>query len=80
MDCFFSENTGLYFFSALLQANAAILAIVGVFMIFRLQSYQSEKMRIEEKIIPFYMERGSFEAFKLLSVIVNDSQSFLNSA
>ncbi len=34
----FSENSGLYLFSALLQANAAILAIGGVFYIFRIQS------------------------------------------
>ncbi len=38
---FFSEYTALYFFSALLQANAAIIAIVGVFFIFRIQTYQS---------------------------------------
>ena len=33
-----SELTGLYFFSALLQADAAILGILGVFIIFRFQS------------------------------------------
>jgi len=38
---FFSESTLLYFFSALLQANAAILSIVGVFLVFRLQSLRS---------------------------------------
>ena len=38
----FSANTGLYLFSALLQANAAIFAIVGVFGIFRIQSLQSK--------------------------------------
>lgn len=37
----FSDSTGLYFYSALVQANAAILSIVGVFIIFRLQSLQS---------------------------------------
>lgn len=37
----FSANTGLYFFSALLQANAAILSIVGVFYIFKVQSIQN---------------------------------------
>lgn len=37
----FSTNTGLYFFSALLQSNAAILSVFGVFLIFRIQSYQS---------------------------------------
>ncbi len=38
----FDVNTGLYLFSALLQANAAIFAIVGVFGIFRIQSLQSK--------------------------------------
>ena len=37
----FTGNTGLYFYSALLQANAAIFSIVGVFYIFRLQSINS---------------------------------------
>ncbi|MBK7379640.1 MAG: hypothetical protein IPJ03_11635 [Ignavibacteriales bacterium] len=40
LDKSFSENTGLYFFSSLIQANAAILSIIGVFYIFRLQSIQ----------------------------------------
>ena len=38
---FFSDSSSLYFYSALLQANAAILSIVGVFIVFRIQSYQS---------------------------------------
>lgn len=38
----FNENTGLYLFSALLQANAAILAIAGVFGIFKIQSINSK--------------------------------------
>lgn len=37
----FSSNTGLYLYSALIQANAAIFSIIGVFFIFRLQSVQS---------------------------------------
>jgi len=40
-DNFFSDNSSFYFFSSLLQANAAILSIVGVFFIFRIQSLQS---------------------------------------
>jgi len=35
---FFSDSTGLYLFSALLQANGAIIAIIGVFGIFRIQN------------------------------------------
>ncbi|MDP8201494.1 MAG: hypothetical protein P9M11_05075 [Candidatus Tenebribacter burtonii] len=38
----FYEYTSIYLFSALLQANAAILAIVGVFGIFRIQSIQTK--------------------------------------
>ena len=37
----FSNYTGSYLFSALIQANAAIFSIIGVFYIFRLQSIQS---------------------------------------
>jgi len=37
----FLNGTGLYFYNSLLQANAAILAIVGVFFIFRIQSLQA---------------------------------------
>ncbi|MDP8267602.1 MAG: hypothetical protein P9L97_02625 [Candidatus Tenebribacter davisii] len=38
---FFHETSSLYFFSALLQSNAAIFSLFGVFIIFRLQSLQS---------------------------------------
>jgi len=38
----FYDYTSIYLFSALLQANAAILAIVGVFGIFKIQSIQTQ--------------------------------------
>jgi len=38
---FFSDSTSLYVFSALLQANAAILSIAAIFVIFRIQSLGS---------------------------------------
>jgi len=38
---FFSEYSSLYFFSALLQANAAILSLFAIFVIFRIQSLAS---------------------------------------
>lgn len=47
---YFSENTGLYFYSALLQANAAILSIVGVFFIFRIQQLKSEIDSIKDYV------------------------------
>lgn len=36
-----SENSFLYLYSSFIQANAAILAIVGFYVIFRIQSLQS---------------------------------------
>jgi len=48
---FFSENTGLYLFSALLQANAAIIAIVGVFGIFKIQNLQSKIEYIKQGLL-----------------------------
>ena len=47
----FSNSTGLYLFSALLQANAAIIAIVGVFGIFRIQSLQSKIEYIKQGLL-----------------------------
>lgn len=38
---YFSENSSFYFYSSILQANAAIFSIVGVFYIFRIQSLQA---------------------------------------
>jgi len=35
-----SEQNGLYFFSAWLQANAALFAIVGIFTVYKLQSLE----------------------------------------
>ena len=46
----FTENTGLYLFSSLIQSNAAIISIFGVFYIFRLQSLQSAISEIYESL------------------------------
>ena len=37
----YSAGIGLYFYSSLLQANAALISIVAIFFIFRIQSLQS---------------------------------------
>lgn len=37
----FNENTGFYFYSALIQANAAIISIFGIFYIFKIQTIQN---------------------------------------
>jgi len=41
LEIIFTESTGLYFYSALLQANAAIIALVGLYTTFRIQSAYS---------------------------------------
>ncbi len=56
----FSNSTSLYFFSAILQANAAIIAIVGVFGIFKIQPFQSG---IETIKFSLSMERGITTGF-----------------
>ena len=44
---FFSDNSSLYFFSALLQANAAIFSIMAIFLVFRLEAHESAKSYIK---------------------------------
>lgn len=39
---FFSENTSFYFFSALLQGNAAIISLLFIFLLHKLQSLQNQ--------------------------------------
>jgi len=51
MDIIFSENTGLYLYSALLQANAAIITLVGFFSIFTIQSIHSKINTIQSSFI-----------------------------
>jgi hypothetical protein len=41
MEIIFTDATGLYLYSALLQANAALLALIGLYIVFRLQSINS---------------------------------------
>lgn len=52
---FFSESTSLYFYSALLQGNAAMISLVGVFYIFKKQELKSYFSR-KEKIITDYLK------------------------
>jgi hypothetical protein len=47
------ENTGLYLYSAILQANMALLALLGVFIIFRLERIDDFLQRIDDRIIEF---------------------------
>ena len=46
-----SQSTSLYFFSALFQGNAALFAILGVFVVFRLQIERSSIGSIEQILL-----------------------------
>ena len=47
----FSTNTGLYFFSALLQADAAVFAVLAVFIVFKLQYQQAITLNLRPFIL-----------------------------
>ena len=51
VDTLFSENTGLYFYSALVQSNAALFSILAIFIIFRLQYISSSIMSIRSELM-----------------------------
>lgn len=46
----FSENTGLYFYSTIVQANAAIFSILAIFYIFRRQYIDDRISSIREEL------------------------------
>jgi hypothetical protein len=48
---FFSDSSSLYYFSALLQSNAAIFSIFGVFVVFKIQSIQSSIDLIKSRLM-----------------------------
>lgn len=62
---FFNESTSLYIYSALFQANAAILSIIGVFIIFRLQSLQSHVDTLKNFILTTYDDKDKVTRFFL---------------
>lgn len=47
------ENTGLYLYSAILQANMALLALLGVFVIFRLERVANALKNLDEMIFEY---------------------------
>lgn len=68
---YFSDSSSLYIYSAFLQANAAIFAVLGVFIVYRMQSHKSSIDIIKSAM---YSDRGShshpstiaeFEALKV---------------
>jgi hypothetical protein len=49
----FNDNVGLYFFSAILQGNMALFALVGVFVVFKYQHVASELANKDAQILTF---------------------------
>jgi hypothetical protein len=50
---FLSDSTGLYFYSAVFQGNMALLALIGVFIVFKLQKIANDLDRLNSRIIEF---------------------------
>lgn len=77
---FFSENSSFYFLSSLLQANASILSIAGVFFIFRIQSLQSS-IDIIKNILMSDRGHSSWpaEIVKFDNLSLNEKESHLRS-
>ena len=61
------SNTALYFFSALFQGNAALFAILGVFVVFRLQIAWSSVRDAEDGLSEMLTEE-QLRAFKNASL------------
>ena len=53
MNFIHDSYVGLYFFSAVFQGNMALLAIVGVFAVFKYQSLQNTLQSIEGRLTDF---------------------------
>lgn len=64
----FSDSTSLYFYSALLQGNAALVALVAMFLVYQKQHLDSEFDRLESIIIDYLC--------KTANVIVNYGNIF----
>lgn len=57
MDFNFSSSTSLYFYSALLQGNAALIALVAVFLIYRKQYLDSSFDKIEKMLVNYLAKK-----------------------
>lgn len=53
LDNLFSDSTGLYFYSAVFQGNMALLALLGVFVVYRLQTHQQFVDRSIERAVKY---------------------------
>ena len=62
---FFSDSSSLYLYSALLQANAAIIALIGVFFIYKFQALQNDIDSIRSFMLKEDGMRGQYIRYHL---------------
>ncbi len=70
-----------YFFSAVLQANAAILSILGLFAIFKIQNLQASSANIRNFLISEggrFLQLGAIIEFDIKSTV--DKKKYLESS
>jgi hypothetical protein len=65
-------NSFYYFFSAVPQVLAAILALFGVFVIFKIQNIKSELFGIGQSILDVFIQRGKFIQSNLPPLLLNE--------
>lgn len=66
------SSTGLYFYSALLQTDAAILAIIGLFITFKLQAIQSTILTLRQRITNvIYAENIPADRIKIIGQLTD---------
>ena len=53
------ESTGLYFFSAVFQGNMSLLALIGVFVVFKIQQLNSSIQQLNDMMLRFVRDRLS---------------------
>ena len=53
------ESTGLYFFSAVFQGNMALLALIGVFVVFKIQQLNSLIIQLNDIMVKFVRDNFS---------------------
>lgn len=53
--CYIGDSTGLYFYSAVFQGNMALLAFVGVFVVFRLQALSNHLLNLDSRIMDYVL-------------------------
>jgi len=74
----FNESTGLYFYSSLLQADAAMISIVGLFLIYWIQSLENKISSVMNSLTSQKIDRID-NINNFFSSDIKGQQEFFNS-